>query len=440
MKGKNFLALILVFILLVGFYPAKAAEIKPQKVFIVPLNGVVNQGMESFLKRSIREAEEEKIQMLIFQIDTPGGEVNSAVKMSQEILDTPIPTISFIKNEAISAGVILAISSDKLIMTSIASIGAAETRPKEEKYISYWSSKLRAAAEKTGRDEQLVAAMADEDIEIPGVKKKGKILTLTAKEAKKLALADNLAESLDELLAMEELTNAAIIMKQPNPAEKLAQITTNPFIAPIILTIGIVGILIEFFTPGFGLPGFIGLITFSLFFGANILAGAAQYWILGLFLLGILLLVIEMFIPGFGIFGIMGIISIFSSIVLAFPSVELAIKSVIAASIASFVILFIVFKYIIKTPVFGKIILATKQDKSHGYVASKIKKDNYIGKTGIALTSLRPVGVGIFGKEKLDVITEGDFISKGEKIEIVKVEGTKIIVIQKKEGEHPWNL
>ena len=177
MKLKKIVIIAVIISLFFGFMSEGIADNKNHSsaaIYVIPVQGVVNRGLTAFVERGIREAEENKAEAIVFEIDTPGGEVGAAVKMSNAILKTSIPTVSFINNEATSAGVIIAISSRTIMAVPGATIGAAETRPKEEKYISYWSSALRGVAEKTGRDPDLVAAMADADVVIEGVKEKVK--------------------------------------------------------------------------------------------------------------------------------------------------------------------------------------------------------------------------------------------------------------------------
>lgn len=425
------LTLLLIFFICIPAINAKQVENDEKKVCIIPVKGIINNGMEQFIRRTIKEAEQEKVDAIVFEIDTPGGEVRAADSISNRILNTSIPTISFINNEATSAGVIIAISCKKIYMSPRSTIGAAETRPKEEKYISYWTSRLRSVAEETGKDAELIAAMADSDIEIEGVKKKGKILSLTTRQAIKLKLADGITKNHEELLVKEDLKDANIVEKRERPAERLAQVIMNPYITPIILTTGFVGIITEILTPGFGLPGIIGILAFGLFFGVNIMIKAAQAWMIGLFVLGLVLLITEIFIPGFGVFGITGIISCVLSIMFAFSDIKQAFISIIFAFIASCIIIYLLLKYVIKTPILNKVVLDTKQEESKGYTAFYKDNTNLLGREGIALTPLRPSGLGLFGKEKFDVLSNGKFILKGEKIQIIKVEGNKIIVKQK---------
>lgn len=442
MKHEKVLVLAFIICLFFSFMDDSLAlntKSSPDYIYVIPVKGVIDRGLAAFVTRAIREAEQVNAKALVVEIDTPGGEVGSALQMSNAILNTFIPTVSFINNEATSAGVIIAISSKKLMAVSGATIGAAETRPNEEKYIAYWSSALRAAAEKTGRNPELVAAMADADVVIEGVKEKGKILSLTTGEALELGLIDEQVNGLEELInkikTAENIKNVEVIKADMNLSERIAHMATNPYVAPVLLTVGIVGTVTEILTPGFGIPGIVGLIAFGLFFGGNYMAGAAQSWVIGLFILGLLLLLIEMFIPGFGVFGVTGILSIIASVIMAFPSPEQALTSIIISLILSAILIYLLFKYLIKTPIFDRIILGTKQAKSDGYVAVINDKSELVGTEGKAVTTLRPAGVAVIGEKRLDVLAEGEFIPCGSNIVVSRVEGNKIIVkLKKKES------
>lgn len=428
MRKLNTAILLAIFVFVAVTASTGHAAPPSENVFVVPVRGVIDSGLARFVERGIKLAQSGNAKAIIIEIDTPGGEINAAQNISDAILNASVPTISYVNDEAASAGVLVAISSKTLVVAPGATIGAAETRPNEEKYISWWASRLRNTAERTGRDPELVAAMADADVTIEGLKEKGKILSLTARQALDLHFADSMASSRADLLKSQNLTGAKVTEVKPNMAERIAQMATNPYISPILLTIGIVGVITEILTPGFGIPGLLGLFSFSLFFGGNLLAGATSYWVIGLFILGLLLLTIEIFIPGFGVFGIAGIISVIGSIIMAYPTPEQALLSIVIALLASGAIMYVLLKYLIKTPVFDRIILSTKQDKSKGYVASTGDTASYFGKEGTAITPLRPAGAGEIDGKRLDMVTEGEFVPAGSRIKVIKVEGGKIVV------------
>lgn len=400
-------------------------------VYVIPVHGVIDQGLVKFVERGIKEADRVGARAVVIEIDTPGGKVQAASMLSEAIIGADTPTISYVNKEALSAGVLITISSDYIAMAPGSTIGAAETRPNEEKYISAWSKKLQTVAELKNRDKQLVAGMADSDVIIEGLKDKGKILTLTGNEALELGLADIIAKDLNEVLTRKDLSQYEVVRFTPNLAERIAFIATNPFTSPILLTVGMVGAMVEIFTPGFGIAGTLSVLAFSLFFGGSFLAGAAQSWILGLFMLGLFLLAIEMFIPGFGVFGVTGIVSIVGSIIIAFPTPEQAFLSLSVSVVLSVITMYFLTKYLIKTSAFGKIILGVRQDIDEGYTASSQTNINLLNKQGITITPLRPAGTIQIDSDRFDVLTDGAFIPKGATVEVVKVEGNRIIVNSK---------
>lgn len=397
-------------------------------VYLVPVEGEVGPAMEAFVKQSINEAETNDARAIIFRINTPGGLVDRAVNISEAILNTSIDTIAYVNGEAISAGTLITISAEKIYMSPSSTIGAAETRPNEEKYISYWSGKLRNVAQIRGRDPVLVAAMADADIEIEGIIQKGKLLTLTSQEAAELNFIDGITSSIDDILYLSNLQNVPLRELSPSFQLRLASMATSTTATSILLTLGFIGIIVEFFTPGFGMGGVISLSAFTLYFGGLLFAGFSSWVILAVFLIGIILLLVEMFVPGFGVPGILGIIAIFASIVLASSSIEQALMSIVIAILLTIIAGVLIFKYAPRNnKFFDRITLSTSLSTKGGYI-STADYSEYVGKTGVAISPLRPSGSIEIDGRKLDAVSEGDFIERDEQIKVIKVEGSRIIV------------
>lgn len=430
---KIFTIIVTAVIILVIFVVGNVAEAEKTiktlsgDIYVIPVKGVVDSGLARFIERSIREANTERASAIVFEINTPGGLIDAAIDISEMIMETQIPTIALVNGEATSAGVLITISCDKVFMVPGSTIGAAEPRPKEEKVISYWTSKLRSAAERTGRDPDLVAAMADADIEIPDLIQKGKILSLTAVQAKELKLADEIVNNRADVLKHLSLTDKPVKELTPSLAEKIASFVTSPFVSPILLTIGFVGIITEILTPGFGFPGIIGLISLALFFGGHMIAGLAGWESIVFFLLGIIFLLIEALVPGFGVFGILGIIGIIGSIIAASVSIEQALISLTFSFIASIIILFFIFRFLTRSKLFDNLILSLKQDKDSGYKVSA-ENQTLLGRVGTTITPLRPAGTAEFDGIRMDVLSEGGFVGSNKKVKVVKIEGSKIVV------------
>ncbi len=397
-------------------------------VYLVPVEGEVGPAMEAFVKQSINEAETNDARAIIFRINTPGGLVDRAVNIGEAILNTSIDTIAYVNGEAISAGTLITISAEKIYMSPSSTIGAAETRPNEEKYISYWSGKLRNVAQIRGRDPVLVAAMADADIEIEGIIQKGKLLTLTSQEAAELNFIDGITSSIDDILYLSNLQNVPLRELSPSFQLRLASMATSTTATSILLTLGFIGIIVEFFTPGFGMGGVISLSAFTLYFGGLLFAGFSSWVILAVFLIGIILLLVEMFVPGFGVPGILGIIAIFASIILASSSIEQALMSIVIAILLTIIAGVLIFKYAPRNnKFFDRITLSTSLSTKGGYI-STADYSEYVGKTGVAISPLRPSGSIEIDGRKLDAVSEGDFIERDEQIKVIKVEGSRIIV------------
>ncbi|MDR7857115.1 NfeD family protein [Tissierella sp.] len=210
-------------------------------------------------------------------------------------------------------------------------------------------------------------------------------------------------------------------------SNKLVQIISNPYVSSIFLTLGLVGLVIEILTPGFGLGGTISIIGFGFYFGGNILAGNSHWTSLLLFVIGLILLVVEGMIPGFGLPGISGVILVGLGTVLAMSSLSVALLSLSIAIIITTIVTVVLVKMGFKSSMLDKIILNTEQKDESGYLSTD-SMDEYIGREGTSLTELRPSGfIDIDGK-KLDALSDSGLIPKNAPIKVVRVEGSKIFV------------
>lgn len=420
--------LIGLMLLTLGVFAVSSAE-----VFVIPLEAAIDPGLASFVERSYREAELSNTDLVLLEIDTPGGRIDAAEKIKQTINESTLKTIALVKGGAISAGAYLALACPEIAMLPGAIIGDAEPqlggKRADEKLVSYWAAEMGAAAEKNGRERLIAMAMADRDLEIPGLVEKGKLLTLTYQQAKEYGYTDYLVANRAELLKVLNLAEANIKEAVLSPAEKITRLITHPFLAPLLLTLGIAGLIIEVFTVGWGIAGFIGLFSLSLYFGGHLLAGFTGWEAILLFLLGLILLAIEIFIPGFGLPGISGLVCLVISIVLAAPSWEAGIISLVLAIIGTIILLLFSFKFLTKRGFWERLVLGIKYQKETGYVPQSKDLSIYVGQRGVALTILRPAGtIELADGTKLDVVTEGEFIPRGENVEIILAEGIRVVV------------
>ncbi len=399
-----------------------------QTVYVIPLRGDIEPGLAEFVARGLNEARDGGADVVLFEITTFGGLVDSGVEIRDLIIDAELPTIAFVKNRALSAGALVALAAEHIVMAPGSTIGAAETRPKEEKYISAMRAEFRGAAERHGRDPQIAEAMVDENIEIEGIVRRGEILTLSASDAISLGFIDAVAPNRAEALSIVGYDNVEIVDIEMNWAERLARALTNPALSSILLTLGFAGIVIEFLTPGWGVPGSVGVLSLALFFGGRMVVGLAGWGIIFLFLIGILLLAMEIFVvPGFGVAGVSGIAVTLFSIGMTYADKQQAVASILISLIMTVVLIGIMLRYLPKTKTWGRIILSTKLDTSSGYIAQPTLTD-LLGKTGKTITPLRPAGTIEIDDNRVDAVTEGGFIGVDESVRVVKVEGSRIVV------------
>jgi membrane-bound serine protease (ClpP class) len=419
-----FLTLFLVLVLLPW---ADKAAAQSETVFYIPVKGEINPAMASFVTGQLDRAYEEGASAVVLEITTLGGRVDSALKISEAIINSGVPTVSYIRDRAISAGVLIAMSAEKVVMAPGSSIGSAETIPYTEKNISFWTGELRKVAELRDRDAEVIAAMADRDIEIPGLVEKGKILNLSTAKAVELGIADTTASSRQELNDWLGFASARTVVVEESYQVKLAKMMASTTASAIFLTLGMGGLVAELFVPGFGFFGTIGLLSFGLYFAGSMLAGHAGWSAVILFMVGIALLLIELAIPGFGFPGVGGIISILASIFMASASAAQAIASLATSMVLTIILAVLLFKYAPRSKYFDRLILSTQLKTEEGYVGIS-DHSSLAGKEGVAVTPLRPAGTAEIDGKRMDVVTMGDYIKAGEHIKVVKVEGNRIIV------------
>jgi len=424
---------IIVLPLLLTLTPNKSLSATDQVVYIIPLEETVEKGLHAFIDRSITDAEEKGANVIILEINTPGGAVDAATQIGKRIQEAAIPTVAFVNNDAISAGAFIALNADEIYMSENGRMGAAGIidqagNTADEKAVSYWLSAMKGAAENNGRNPIYALAMADKEIDLPELgAEKGKFLTLTANQALEVGYAEGVVKNRGDLLKTIGYEKAAVEEAELSLAEKIARFITNPIVVSILLTIGSLGLVVELYSPGFGIPGIMGISSLLLFFYGHLVAGLAGMESIILFVIGIVLVLLEFVLPG-GIIGLIGLGAILTSFFLAGSSVMVIGVSLLVALVATVIVSIILVKIFgKKLHAFKKIILFDSTNTESGYVSNK-NRDDLIGKRGMALTTLRPSGTAIIGEERLDVVSQGNYIEKDTKIEVIKTEGSRIVV------------
>jgi len=346
-----------------------------------------------------------------------------------------------VNRRAVSAGALIALSTDCIYMRPASVIGAATPvdgsgTKAPEKIVSAMRSEMRALAEAHGVDPEIAAAMVDEDIEIAGVVEAGKLLTLTTEEAIEVGYATEV-EDLSDMLARLDVPNARVVTVETNWAEGVVRFFSNPVVAPFLLTLGFLGLITEIKTAGFGLAGAAGLLALSLFFGSHLIVGLAGLEDLIVFGVGLVLVGVEVFlIPGFGFFGLVGGLGILAGLYLSLmgslPTTADFTRAGLVLSTTVLLVAITAWAMIRSLPGSSRlaksgIFLLQRTDRSVGYESARSRSD-LVGVVGRAITDLRPSGTGLFNDERIDVVSESEWITEGTPIRIVSAEGYRHIV------------
>lgn len=252
-------------------------------------------------------------------------------------------------------------------------------------------------------------------------------MTLESDQALKVGYSEGTVKNTDELLQKLGYPDANIHTVESTFAESFARFITNPVVVPILLSIASLGLVLELYSPGFGLSGGMGISALLLFFYGHYTAGLAGYESMVLFILGIVLIVAEFYLPG-GIAGLLGAVAIIGSILMAGGNiVHMAISIIIALFLAVLSIIIMVKVFGKRMNIFKRLILTDSTNTESGYV-SNVNRLELIGREGMTVTALRPSGTAKVDDERLDVIAEGSFIESNTAVKVIKVEGSRIVV------------
>jgi membrane-bound serine protease (ClpP class) len=406
---------------------------------------MIDPGLSAYVERVVEDAEAADVDALIFEIDTFGGRVDAATVIRDAIVDADVLTIAFINKRAISAGALISLACDRIVMVKGGTIGASTPvtgggDKASDKYVSVMRAEMRGTAELTGRDPEIAEAMVDERIIIPELSDEaGRPATLTSHQALQYGIADEMVESLPELLAIYDLAGAKIVEIEINWAERTVRLLTHPVVTSILLSVAIFGLIAEVRTPGWGLGGSLALMALALFFGSHLIVHLGEWHELLLFAVGLGLLFAEIaFIPGFGLAGIAGFGCMLASLLLTrLPEVHLWSVDQVSAVVGQFALSMIVgivgslilLRALPKVGAFRDLILAGSTAAAEGYVSAATDHDvDLVGKEGVTVTELHPVGVGQFEGRRLDIIAEGEFIEEQRAVKVISARGARVVV------------
>jgi len=431
---------------------SEAIEADPDKTFMVYLYEIkenIGPPARHRTQRAFEEADSLNADFILLHMNTYGGTVNDADSIRTRIMQSRIPVMVFIDNNAASAGALISIAADRIYMRPGGNIGAATVvdatgAEVPDKFQSYMRSTMRSTAEAKGRDPDIAEAMVDASIEVEGVSEAGKVLTFTASEAMRWGFSEGMAENISQVLEQAGIENYEIVEQRLTFTDRVIQFLINPIVSGILIMLILGGIYFELQTPGVGFPILAAATAALLYFAPLYIEGLASHYEIILFIVGLLLVAIELFaIPGFGVTGILGVLSMVTGLALAmvgnegFDFTGVALSEILMAFliviISTFLSLsgsFYIGDKLFTTTRFGELALDAVQEKSSGYTSADATMSTLVGKTGVAFTMLRPSGKVEIDDDIFDATALTGFVDKGDAIKVVKYETSQVFVVK----------
>lgn len=443
-------------------------------VYRVPITEAISKPNLFILRRSIKQAIEMGVPVIVLDMDTPGGRLDVTLDM-MELLDRfEGETLTYVNRDAISAGAYISMATDSIYFAPDGVMGAAAVvagggqeidESMKAKINSYLLARMRSYTEEFPYRSEVIRAMADMDyeLEIDGevLKPAGELLSLTAKEAVTLygdparpLLADGIAETLEDALSAR-YGEGVVVMEtfEISWSEEAAKYLDS--IAPILLGLGLLLLFVEFKTPGFGLFGIGGLSLVAIVFASNYLAGLAGFEAILFFLLGLVFVVVDIFLlPGTFVFLLLGLAFIVGSLLWSLSdiwpkpdgdgpggitftveadSVWMALYEILGAFAVALMGLWLIWRFLPNTPVYGRLVHSMSGAMPDpvmvgGSESAGNKQLPPVGARGRVVAPLHPLGdVEIAGRRYQATVAIGS-LDRGTPIRVVGYRSFNLLV------------
>jgi membrane-bound serine protease (ClpP class) len=483
--GRTWLILLLVLAsgaLSVFFKTGPVTADNNNTIYVIPVTGTVEPGMAAFIKRSLEEIHAEDADAtIVFKMDTFGGRVDAALDIVDILSGIPQgKAISFVEKRAISAGALIALAGNVLVMKKNSLIGdcapiiqtSEGQKEMGEKTQTVLRAQFRSLAKKNDYPEVLAESMVTKSMEVYQVTfngqteymdkvrfndltqeekdqitrkrtvvAEGELLTMDDTEAMNLGFSKASVTDLDQALAHLGYENYTLKSMTETWSETFVRFL-QPLL-PILMLVGLGALYTEIKAPGFGVFGVIGMLCLGLVFLNQYLVGLANYTELLLLLIGTLLIAAEVLVlPGFGVAGIAGILVLAAGLVLSFqgfvvPDPQMPwegrlmlrnLAMVVGSFVGALVISLFMIRFVL--PGISRVIKGPYLDATLGeaVVGSYESRDVTVGQMGTVVTTLRPSGKIKIGPRKIDAITRGEFLDPGTHVTVDALEQNRVLV------------
>ncbi|TWU22202.1 hypothetical protein Pla52o_32570 [Novipirellula galeiformis] len=473
-----------------GVDKARVGNVTPRRAVIIPLQEMIHPLSAALLERKFREAVDSGVEVVIFDIHSPGGFTQVTFELMDMVLDAKdVETVAFIEKDAISGAALFALACDKIIMLPDSRIGDAGEivmgadgayRYTEAKSRSVLAQKVRDTAAATGRPIALAEKMTDKDMIVfkathkedgtvryfsdkewialedqdawqkgTPVREAGKEMFFTAngRRAAELGMIDQTVSNRSELASVLNLEEPIPTMER-TWVDTLVLVLNSGVVTFLLIVIGLTALVIELGAPGLGIGGLTSLLCFGLFFWSRFLGGTAGWLEVTLFVIGLLFIGAEIFvIPGFGVAGVSGITLTLGSLVMAsrrvfvpqngedLMALGMDVLTVFGAFFAFLVALLFLSQYLSEIPGLSRLTLKPTvalegmAANPHAPPASLPGWQRVeVGSVGEALSPLRPGGRIMVDDFTVDVVTEGDFVDPGTQVRVIGKQGARVVV------------
>lgn len=454
---------------------------------IIPLDGPITPMLEKFLFRRLDAAQSEGADLVIIEIDSPGGLLEESFNIAERLRSIDwATTVAYVPVQALSGAAIAALGCDEIVMHPHARMGDAGPiflaedalfRHAPEKLVSDLAVRMRRLAESTGRPPALAEAMVDRNCEVfeatnqqTGEKRflseadlahlddenwvKGKLVFESRKDhfleaegerAVELDLAEATVTGVDGLKQRYQWTGELRRLEH-TWVDTTVFVLNQGWVTVLLLIIGMVCLYIEFSAPGTGIGGTIAGLCFVLFFWSRVLGGTSGWLEVVLFLSGVVLVIVEVFVmPGFGFSGITGGLLIVASLVMAsqrfvipetnadLGQLTQSLAILVGSGMAFVVVALVLQRYFHLIPAMNGIVLAPPESvemPTRTATEALAPAAIQVGEEGTAITPLRPAGRVRFENQSLDVFAEGSYIASGKTVRVVEINGRRIMVVE----------